>query len=142
MLFEIRPVLFDAFGDLRLLFFFFLMIRRPPRSTLFPYTTLFRSQRAPGLQRALNRICLGHRSPFCRWLVHGILSARDRHRLRPDLLMLAVVRSAGHHPPGVSLDDLRHRLMDEDRPATSSWFSRRAAPYCMPRSGKTAKIVI
>ena len=28
-----------------LMFFFFLMIRRPPRSTLFPYTTLFRSQR-------------------------------------------------------------------------------------------------
>src|SRR5499427_7123412 len=28
---------------LYLLFFFFLMIRRPPRSTLFPYTTLFRS---------------------------------------------------------------------------------------------------
>src|SRR5215216_7019631 len=27
-------------------FFFFLMIRRPPRSTLFPYTTLFRSGRA------------------------------------------------------------------------------------------------
>src|SRR2546425_8978866 len=27
------------------LFFFFLMIRRPPRSTLFPYTTLFRSGR-------------------------------------------------------------------------------------------------
>src|SRR2546429_6704468 len=26
--------------------FFFLMIRRPPRSTLFPYTTLFRSVRA------------------------------------------------------------------------------------------------
>src|SRR3970282_2377295 len=30
--------------------FFFLMIRRPPRSTLFPYTTLFRS---PRLRRAL-----------------------------------------------------------------------------------------
>src|SRR5712664_4537178 len=28
---------------IRFLFFFFLMIRRPPRSTLFPYTTLFRS---------------------------------------------------------------------------------------------------
>src|SRR2546430_10695229 len=27
-----------------LVFFFFLMIRRPPRSTLFPYTTLFRSR--------------------------------------------------------------------------------------------------
>src|SRR3712207_7627070 len=30
-------------------FFFFLMIRRPPRSTLFPYTTLFRS--APQVER-------------------------------------------------------------------------------------------
>src|SRR3712207_8019397 len=29
-----------------LLLFFFLMIRRPPRSTLFPYTTLFRSEHA------------------------------------------------------------------------------------------------
>src|SRR5215471_20232330 len=28
--------------------FFFLMIRRPPRSTLFPYTTLFRSDGRPG----------------------------------------------------------------------------------------------
>src|SRR2546430_3946774 len=28
---------------LSIIFFFFLMIRRPPRSTLFPYTTLFRS---------------------------------------------------------------------------------------------------
>src|SRR6266511_5969756 len=31
-----------------LCFFFFLMIRRPPRSTLFPYTTLFRSLAAGG----------------------------------------------------------------------------------------------
>src|SRR2546430_5486585 len=30
------------------LFFFFLMIRRPPRSTLFPYTTLFRSAGGTG----------------------------------------------------------------------------------------------
>src|SRR5574339_886478 len=33
-----RVRLFSSFS-----FFFFLMIRRPPRSTLFPYTTLFRS---------------------------------------------------------------------------------------------------
>src|SRR3989337_3227793 len=45
--------------------FFFLMIRRPPRSTLFPYTTLFRSQ--PG---DLRRVDL-HRPAV-------------RHRLRPD----------------------------------------------------------
>src|SRR5262249_61814578 len=31
--------------------FFFLMIRRPPRSTLFPYTTLFRSRPANGRQQ-------------------------------------------------------------------------------------------
>src|SRR5688572_32994635 len=30
--------------DILALFLFFLMIRRPPRSTLFPYTTLFRSK--------------------------------------------------------------------------------------------------
>src|SRR2546430_15085247 len=36
------------------LFFFFLMIRRPPRSTLFPYTTLFRSQKLP--QRFTNKM--------------------------------------------------------------------------------------
>src|SRR2546427_11875563 len=34
-----------------LFFFFFLMIRRPPRSTLFPYTTLFRSGRGGGSRK-------------------------------------------------------------------------------------------
>src|SRR3989454_5640548 len=35
----------QCFDLLSYLSFFFLMIRRPPRSTLFPYTTLFRSPR-------------------------------------------------------------------------------------------------
>src|SRR3712207_7922065 len=37
---------------------FFLMIRRPPRSTLFPYTTLFRSEQDPRLaaRRGLDRL--------------------------------------------------------------------------------------
>src|SRR2546425_4981126 len=40
-----------------LLIFFFLMIRRPPRSTLFPYTTLFRSPvRARHLRLSVLRI--------------------------------------------------------------------------------------
>src|SRR5256885_13211162 len=34
-------------------FFFFLMIRRPPRSTLFPYTTLFRSKHRRQARRQL-----------------------------------------------------------------------------------------
>src|SRR2546427_6236608 len=33
--------------------FFFLMIRRPPRSTLFPYTTLFRSVKLEGMDTQL-----------------------------------------------------------------------------------------
>src|SRR5256885_4898867 len=37
------------------LIFFFLMIRRPPRSTLFPYTTLFRSRASRGASRARAR---------------------------------------------------------------------------------------
>src|SRR6266511_1742791 len=54
-------------------FFFFLMIRRPPRSTLFPYTTLFRSQNPDGCwvtQQARNLVMqCGDRHPF-RILVH------------------------------------------------------------------------
>src|SRR2546429_8728895 len=42
------------------MFFFFLMIRRPPRSTLFPYTTLFRSRDiAPEKARSLFDVTLG-----------------------------------------------------------------------------------
>src|SRR6266496_5182494 len=43
-----------------LFFFFFLMIRRPPRSTLFPYTTLFRSRCPPS--RSCTRPCPWRRS--------------------------------------------------------------------------------
>src|SRR2546422_774263 len=41
--FLISFMFFVLFSSLTFSFFFFLMIRRPPRSTLFPYTTLFRS---------------------------------------------------------------------------------------------------
>src|SRR3712207_9365327 len=37
------------------LVFFFLMIRRPPRSTLFPYTTLFRSVKYAGEREAFGQ---------------------------------------------------------------------------------------
>src|SRR5258708_352000 len=42
----LRPLFILRFPDTFILLFFFLMIRRPPRSTLFPYTTLFRSPRS------------------------------------------------------------------------------------------------
>src|SRR6266849_7929765 len=44
MLTQILSLTYLSIGSSLLIFiFFFLMIRRPPRSTLFPYTTLFRS---------------------------------------------------------------------------------------------------
>src|SRR5438445_9944143 len=48
------------------MFFFFLMIRRPPRSTLFPYTTLFRSKIAQRFvpMPASDRLRLPRRSPW------------------------------------------------------------------------------
>src|SRR2546430_4501647 len=50
--------------------FFFLMIRRPPRSTLFPYTTLFRSRGVPARGH-------GHR-------VHHVLDDHRSLRLRSE----------------------------------------------------------
>src|SRR3712207_8251419 len=45
---------------MRSIFFFFLMIRRPPRSTLFPYTTLFRSLPECGVEA----VAQPHRGPL------------------------------------------------------------------------------
>src|SRR2546429_9140782 len=45
-------------------FFFFLMIRRPPRSTLFPYTTLFRSEATASV--LATRVTLEPTSNFAR----------------------------------------------------------------------------
>src|SRR2546430_3408668 len=47
--------------------FFFLMIRRPPRSTLFPYTTLFRSQHESAfshqVEQSVNRLRVSAQMP-------------------------------------------------------------------------------
>src|SRR5258708_24954515 len=50
------------------------MIRRPPRSTLFPYTTLFRSQ-DPALARRLDQLRLGERRVEIRHHATGSRSA-------------------------------------------------------------------
>src|SRR2546429_4997378 len=65
------------------------MIRRPPRSTLFPYTTLFRSvalgDLADGALDLLQRQLEIGRRPvveFLRQVPHGLLAARDRKSTR------------------------------------------------------------
>src|SRR5438270_11821014 len=47
----------DMYRDEASVVFFFLMIRRPPRSTLFPYTTLFRSRQADWPRGGPDREC-------------------------------------------------------------------------------------
>src|SRR2546425_10445010 len=59
---------------------FFLMIRRPPRSTLFPYTTLFRSPPSPRVRRRVGRDAEG--GPRA---VGGDQTARSRADRAPTL---------------------------------------------------------
>src|SRR5687768_18003480 len=58
-------------------FFFFLMIRRPPRSTLFPYTTLFRSTECGGdaFRNGRGRLLL---RTFCRRRTAGAMVRAGR----------------------------------------------------------------
>src|SRR3712207_9388566 len=80
-------------------FFFFLMIRRPPRSTLFPYTTLFRSRergepprsrsRGDGEAREQRRGrapgAAGSGSARARTAGHGTAPRRDRKEHTSEL---------------------------------------------------------
>src|SRR3712207_2562895 len=68
------------------------MIRRPPRSTLFPYTTLFRSVLAPG-QEGADRALKPVRDLF-RWVGDTVDAQDERDRLRAerDRLLAEVAR--------------------------------------------------
>src|SRR3712207_9562122 len=70
------------------------MIRRPPRSTLFPYTTLFRSIKEADAEKALDALeAVGMRReiPPEEWLVKA---------LGGDILVDLI-----HHPRGMPIDD-------------------------------------
>src|SRR5258708_14126544 len=51
-------------------FLFFLMIRRPPRSTLFPYTTLFRSVQSVAGAKSLDDVEFGKAAKSLRLEIH------------------------------------------------------------------------
>src|SRR5258708_19729771 len=63
-----------------MLFLFFLMIRRPPRSTLFPYTTLFRSMSEPTRKRTSCPSC--GNDVGLRWSM--LLPSNSRSRSRSE----------------------------------------------------------
>src|SRR5690349_24665107 len=88
-------------------FFFFLMIRRPPRSTLFPYTTLFRSQRPrQGARHCRRRTGEDHRDSPHRAHVRRIAWAGGARGL---------VRSEEHTSELQSRRDLVCRLLLEKK---------------------------
>src|SRR2546421_9067478 len=92
------------------------MIRRPPRSTLFPYTTLFRSRQLMGMMTermpGLCRIC-GF-SPDS-MLGTEITKSRPKTRRALPEIMLATSRSEEHTSELQSRSDLVCRLLLEKK---------------------------
>src|SRR3712207_8855546 len=98
--------------------FFFLMIRRPPRSTLFPYTTLFRSQCRPG-GRSVRE-----------YSVPATVRVAEEENLAT-----AVFTNAAQHPEAVAL----RRPGVEDRKSTrlnSSHANISYAVFCLKKKKK------
>src|SRR3712207_8690520 len=98
------------------------MIRRPPRSTLFPYTTLFRSRRGP------------------RGTVGGVL-ARDRRQraLGPDAVDLGLSDLAAGRPPrDRDLHGDRHpgRVDRKSTRLNSSHANISYAVFCLKKKNK------
>src|ERR1035438_10560021 len=89
--------------------FFFLMIRRPPRSTLFPYTTLFRSSSYRDRKQSCGCCCGIHRSEehtselqslrhlVCRLLLEKKNKQKQRHKTNNiGIQRLGDTRNARH----------------------------------------------
>src|SRR3712207_8363926 len=95
------------------------MIRRPPRSTLFPYTTLFRSHGEDHLDRRLLRLLLGPLAPA------------DAHLLR-----LHAQHGGDADAELVGLDDRRDEDLQVDRKSTrlnSSHANISYAVFCLKK---------
>src|SRR3712207_5899102 len=139
------------------------MIRRPPRSTLFPYTTLFRSARP--LQRCGARACQRQQLPVEHALdlqgpgeaarpeaedaLHGA-GALQHLRQQRALLLADPARARLHRRTGLpggerGQADLRRGRLDEDRKSTrlnSSHANISYAVFCLKKKKKTYMILL
>src|SRR6266404_5207399 len=103
-------------------FFFFLMIRRPPRSTLFPYTTLFRSCPYRGRNRPAHDLRRGrrrnrdHRRRQGRWGAR-LCARRPFRSLKADRIV-AEVNNGG------DMVEATLRMIDPNVPYTAVHASR------------------
>src|SRR3712207_8724435 len=110
----------------RLTLFFFLMIRRPPRSTLFPYTTLFRSGVDALRPRREDKGACGC---FRAARVHAETGAMRRSGFLPMVSQASLPRSEEHTSELQSRQYLVCRLLLEKKKQTSS-------DLILPRSHK------
>src|SRR3712207_8555209 len=105
--------------------FFFLMIRRPPRSTLFPYTTLFRSDPRV-LRRPVDEECAGARPAGGRIHHQPVHSARRRlvtHNPWTGLSGRATARSEEHTSELQSRQYLVCRLLLEKKKISNIYIT-------------------
>src|SRR5256885_11556952 len=102
------------------------MIRRPPRSTLFPYTTLFRSRRG---------VALGvHRRRGL--AVNGAVVGREQHRHAPPLGLLERREHRRALEPGAGEAAQRRLVPRQDRKSTrlnSSHLVISYAVFCLKK---------
>src|SRR5688572_30875317 len=98
-------------------FFFFLMIRRPPRSTLFPYTTLFRSQSVEGrpkFHRGRDNLSLAD---------SGIMSRQGRGRDRKSTRL-----NSSHSQISYAVFCLKKKKKKNNKPITM--YADKSSEYC------------
>src|SRR5450432_4568623 len=94
-----------------LLYVFFLMIRRPPRSTLFPYTTLFRSR---GCRRG-SSICRQHPSSSPGASRNRSEEHTSELQSRSDLVCrLLLEKKKKHKHPGACAIPIRHERSEQN----------------------------
>src|SRR5260221_4511129 len=102
------------------------MIRRPPRSTLFPYTTLFRSEYTSELQSSRRR----HTRSLCDWS-SDVYSDRKSTRLNSSHTVISYavfcLRSEEHTSELQSHSDLVCRIMLATKIALDNTASTRSA---------------
>src|SRR2546426_8881261 len=94
------------------------MIRRPPRSTLFPYTTLFRS----GIETA------------------AVIKQRERNRSTPIIFLTAIAKDPSFIFKGYSQGAVDYLLKPLDRKSTrlnSSHLVISYAVFCLKKKKKT-----
>src|SRR3989449_933054 len=92
------------------------MIRRPPRSTLFPYTTLFRSRFAPVAVPRAGTAAVLHRHLRARAIGLTSVAVKRRGRLRADEVRVRAARIRQHTerlPDRTEAEDMTHLVADD-----------------------------